>query len=146
MVPTKFLQRQFCHAHLVVLRLSFQKRPQSSKSDQHSQSYGRSRGSCFTWTFWPILNGRGVLFAFFALFLVPWTHLGHQIWTAHVPWVCWHTHTAKIFTNHQLARTGHIYQVVLDVLGHNSATMGLICQLLADYQCQDQDASCDTFG
>ena len=57
-----------------------------------------------------------------------------------------HSHR-KIFTNHQLARTGHIYQVVLDVLGHNSATMGLICQLLlADYQCQDQDASCDTFG
>ena len=45
--------------------------------------------------FWPILNGRGVLFALFALFLVPWTHLGHQTCTAHVPWVCWHTHTAK---------------------------------------------------
>ena len=90
--------------------------------------------------------GRGVLFAFFALFLVPWTHLAHQIWTAHVPWVCWHTPTTKSSQITHWPCTGHIYQVVLDVLGHNSATMGLICQLLADYQCQDQDPSCDTFG
>ena len=33
------------------------------------------------------------------------------------------------------ARTGHIYQAVLDVLGHNSATMGLICKILAEHQC-----------
>ena len=140
-------KQRFRHDHLVVRALSFQKRPQSSKSDQRSHSYRRSRGSCFTWTFWSILNGHRVLFAFFALFLVPWTHVGPQIWTAHVPWVCWHTHTAKSsrITNWP-ARDRHIYQVVLDVHGHNSATMGLICKILADYQCQDQDASCDTFG
>ena len=146
MVLSNVPKRRFRHDHLVVQALSFQKRPQSSKSDQHNQSYGRSCGSCFTWTFWPTVNGRGVLFAFFVLFLMPWTHLGHQIWTAHVPWVCWHTPTTKSSQITHWPCTGHIYQVVLDVLGHNSATMGLICQLLADYQCQDQDPSCDTFG
>ena len=143
MVPTKFLQRQFCHAHLVVLRLSFQKRPQSSKSDQHSQSYGGSRESCSTWTFWSILNGCGVLFA---SFLVSWTRLGHQIWTAHVQWCCWHIPTPKNTQSLHWPARDMANEVVLHKVGHTSATMGLLCKILADYQCWDQDAACDTFG